>query len=384
MDLELAELLDRPDPLFLHVARHDAGECAAQVRGQQMRFLVLVQRQVAHVLVRGTERLLEFRVDLQAPVEVVRVAARLAELAHLADPLLHLARHRIRVVDDDLVAPLRRLAQGQADELVDLFEVFARRRRPCKHERERLFRVVRVEQDAEDVQDLFRRAGAAREHDDAVARAHEGFQALLDVRHDHEVVDDRVRRLGRDDARLRDAEIAAALQALLGVADGGALHRALHRTRAAARADIEFAQAELVAHVLRVVVLDAVDRVPAPAHDEVRIALRLDHVGVAQDVEDGVRDALGAREVEARIVRHLEVHVDDVAQDREQVLVDTLDHLAVHEGVGRRAADVELDAAFTLDDLDVEVLVAFEQLLAVVDRTAGVEHRQRAFAEDLV
>ena len=217
-----------------------------------------------------------------------------------------------------------------------------------------------------------------------MARAHEGFQALLDVRHDHEVVDDRVRRLGRDDARLRDAEVAAALQALLGVADGGALHRALHRARTAARADIEFAQAELVAHVLRIVVLDAVDRVAAPAHDEVRIALRLEHVGVAQDVEDGVRDAFRSREVEARVVRHLEIHVDDVAQDREQVLVDPLDHLALDEGVGGRAADIELDAAFALDDLDVEILVPFEQFLAVVDRTAGVQYRQRAFAEDLV
>ena len=217
-----------------------------------------------------------------------------------------------------------------------------------------------------------------------MARAHEGFQALLDVRHDHEVVDDRVRRLGRDDARLRDAEIAAALQALLRVADRRALHRALHRARAAARADIEFAQPELVADVLGVVVLDAVDRVAAPAHDEVRIALRLDHVRVAQDVEDGVRDAFRAREVEARIVRHLEIHVDDVAQDREQVLVDPLDHLAVDEGVRGRAADIELDAAFALDDLDVEILVTLEQFLAVVDRAAGIQHRQRAFTEDLV
>jgi hypothetical protein len=56
-------------------------------------------------------------------------------------------------------------------------------------------------------------------------------------------------------------------------------------------------------------------------------------------------------QVEARIVGDLEVHVDDIAQHREQVLVDTLDHLAVDEGVRRRAADIELDAALALDDL---------------------------------
>jgi hypothetical protein len=134
-----------------------------------------------------------------------------------------------------------------ADEAVDLLEVFARRRGAGEDQRERHLHIVRMQQDAEDVQDFLGGAGAAREHDDAVAGAHEGFQALLDVRHDHQVVDDRVRRLGGDDARLRDAEVAAALQALLGVADGGALHRALHRARAAAGADIQFAQAELVA-----------------------------------------------------------------------------------------------------------------------------------------
>ena len=81
--------------------------------------------------------------------------------------------------------------------------------RAREDQRERLARVRRVEQDAEQVEDLLGGADAAREHDDAVAQAHEGLEALLDVRHDHELVDDRVRRLRRDDPGLGDADVAA-------------------------------------------------------------------------------------------------------------------------------------------------------------------------------
>src|SRR3546814_9164266 len=90
----------------------------------------------------------------------------------------------------------------------------------------------------------------------------------------HQLVDDRVRRLGGDDARLGDADVARAALALLGVGDGGALHRALHRTRAAAGADVQAAQAQLVADVLGVLVLVAVDGVAAPADDEVGVGRR--------------------------------------------------------------------------------------------------------------
>src|SRR3546814_9793683 len=96
----------------------------------------------------------------------------------------------------------------------------------------------------------------------------------LDVRHDHQLVDDRVRRLGGDDARLGDADVARAALALLGVGDGGALHRTLHRAGAAAGADVQAAQAQLVADVLGVLVLVAVDGVAAPADDEVGVGRR--------------------------------------------------------------------------------------------------------------
>ena len=97
---------------------------------------------------------------------------------------------------------------------------------------------------------------------------------------------------------LGDADVAAVLDALLGMADGGALHGALHRARAAARADIERAQAQLVADVLRVLVFGAADRVPAPADDEVRARLVVEQARVAHDVEYRVGDVGRIGEIE--------------------------------------------------------------------------------------
>ncbi len=161
---------------------------------------------------------------------------------------------------------------------------------PGQHHLERLLGVGRIEQDAQQVEDFLGRADAAREHHDAMREAHEGLEALFDVRHDHELVDDGIRRLGGDDAGLGEADVAAADDALLGMADGRALHRALHRARAAAGADIEAAQAQLVAHLLGVLVLLGADRVAAPADDQVRLGLAVEHPRIAQDVEHRVGD----------------------------------------------------------------------------------------------
>ena len=60
----------------------------------------------------------------------------------------------------------------------------------------------RIHQDAQQVEEFFCRTGTAREDDDAVANADEGFQTFLDVRQDHQFVNDRVRRFGGDDPRL--------------------------------------------------------------------------------------------------------------------------------------------------------------------------------------
>ena len=197
---------------------------------------------------------------------------------------------------------------------------------------------------------------------------------------DRELVDDRVRRLGRDDARLGQADVAARLDALLGMADGRALHRALHRARAAARADVEAAQAELVAHELGVLVLVAADRVPAPAHDDVGPHARLQQARIAQHAVHRVGDARGLAQLDAAVLVDLAVDVEDVAQHREQVLLDAADHAAVDERGGRRIVQLELDAPGLAHDVDVEVGVAVEDRARVVGLAAAVQHRQRAAA----
>jgi hypothetical protein len=197
-------------------------------------------------------------------------------------------------------------------------------------------------------------ADAAGEHDDAVADADEGLQALLDVRHDHQVVDDRVRRLGGDDARLGQADVARHGAALLGMGDGGALHRALHRARAAAGADVQAAQAQLVAHLLGVQVFVARDRVAAPAHHQVRVT-RVEDARIAQQAEHRVGDALGRLQL-GRVGRaHLDGHVGQVAHDGEQQFGDTADDLAVDEGHRRCVDQVDAHAAILLRHLDVEI-----------------------------
>ncbi len=216
-----------------------------------------------------------------------------------------------------------------------------------------------------------------------VRHAHEGFEALLDVRHDHQMVDDRIRRLGGDDAGLGDADVAVGAAALLGVADGGALHRPLHRPRAAAGADVEAAQAELVADLLGVLVFVALDRMATPAHDQVRVEMRAQDAGIAQDLEYGVGDAVRLLQVEAA---GLDVagDVGDVAHDREQQLADAADDLALDEGITRRIQQFKLDAAILLVHLDVEIGVAIKQRARIVGSGTAGEHGQRAAAHQLV
>ena len=89
-------------------------------------------------------------------------------------------------------------------------------------------------------------------------------------------------------------------------------------------------------------------------------------------------------EVEPAALDDLVGDEDHVAQHREQVLLDAADHLAVDEGLPGRVLDLELDAPGLAHQLDLEVLVAVEDLLGVVAFAAGVQHRQRALAEQLV
>src|SRR5262252_1379802 len=117
-----------------------------------------------------------------------------------------------------------------------------------------------------------------------MTRTHERFETLLDIRHDHEVIDDGVGWLSCDDARLGDADIPSGMHALLAVPDGRALHRAFHRARAATGADIQIAESHFVADFLRVVVFGGADRMPAPTNNEVGTAAIIEHTRIAQDV----------------------------------------------------------------------------------------------------
>jgi hypothetical protein len=76
--------------------------------------------------------------------------------------------------------------------------------------------------------------------------------------------------------------------------------------------------------------------------------------------------------------------IDDVAQHREQMLLDAVDHVAVDKCGRRRVGDLELDAPGMAQDLHVEVAVVLEDLLGVVAFAAGIEHRQRTVAKQRV
>ena len=75
---------------------------------------------------------------------------------------------------------------------------------------------------------------------------------------------------------------------------------------------------------------------------------------------------------------------DHVAQHREHVFLDAADHLAVDEGLARRVLHLQLDAPGLAHQLHLEVLVTVEDFLGVVALAAGVQHGQRALAEQRV
>ena len=94
----------------------------------------------------------------------------------------------------------------------DPAEVLLAAGRARENDRERLLLVRRVEKDAEQVEDLLGGACPAGKHDDAVAGAHECLEPLLDVRQDHQLVHDRIGRLGRHDAGLGEPDVASVVE----------------------------------------------------------------------------------------------------------------------------------------------------------------------------
>ncbi len=76
--------------------------------------------------------------------------------------------------------------------------------------------------------------------------------------------------------------------------------------------------------------------------------------------------------------------VDDVAHDREQELVDAANDAPIDERFGRRIAELELDAAILLQDLDVEIGILLEDRARIVVVAALRQYRKRATTQQLV
>ena len=132
---------------------------AARSGGRQ----VAADLEARHRLVGGDERLLEDAFHPQPPVVVVRVVVAVAEVPHAAHVAEHPGGDGRRIPDDDLVALPGRGAERGADEGVDALQVGPARLGAGQDQRQRDVLVVRVQQDAEQEQDLLGRTHAARE-----------------------------------------------------------------------------------------------------------------------------------------------------------------------------------------------------------------------------
>src|SRR5690625_6542623 len=85
-----------------------------------------------------------------------------------------------------------------------------------KHHRERNVPVIRMQQNAQNIENLLGGTSAAGKDHNTVPGTHESLEALFDVGHDHQLVDNRVGRFGGDDARLADTQIPASVHSTLG------------------------------------------------------------------------------------------------------------------------------------------------------------------------
>ena len=62
--------------------------------------------------------------------------------------------------------------------------------------------ILMAQLNTQDIEQLLGGTWATWEYDQHVTKAHEGLEALFDIRHDHEVGDKRIRRLSGDNRRL--------------------------------------------------------------------------------------------------------------------------------------------------------------------------------------
>ena len=333
------------------------------------------------------KRHLQVRRDANRPVKAIGVIGLATALFHQRHRFFHLPRHFRRIVDDDPIVTTGGLAQSMGDKLVQHAEVVGALFRSGEDQRQHLRFVLRMHQNTQQIEQLFGSADAAREDNDPVGDAHEGFQTLFDIRHDDQFVDQRVRRFCGNDGRFGHADKAAVFVALLRVADGGAFHRGLHRARPAAGADVQFAQSQLRTDAAGVEIFVFINGVTAPADDHVRCFADVQRAGVAQDRKHQVGDMDRTFQIEVREANgivDLAVNEQDIAQHGEQVGLQGTDNTPVNESFFRRVDQFQLHATFATQHVNIEVFKTGEQLLAVIGQAPRVKHSKRAVAKELI
>ncbi len=245
VDLIRPELFNCADPYLFHVPRHDAREGATQVGSQHFHRLIRIEFEVRHVLMRRLEGYLKIRCDTDGPVKTVGIPGITTILFHQRHRFFHLTGHFCGIVNNNAVVTARIFAQRMHDKLVQHAEVVGALFRAGQDQRQNLIFVGRIHQDPQQIKQLFRRAYAAREDDDAVRDTDKRLKTFFDIRHNNQFVNQRVRRLSSDDRWLGHADKTAFFIALLCVSYCRAFHRRFHRARTATGTDIQFAQAEL-------------------------------------------------------------------------------------------------------------------------------------------
>ena len=216
----------------------------------------------------------------------------------------------------------RGFTQRVYDKLVQHAEVVGALFRPGQDQRQDLIFVGRVHQNTQQIEQLFRCPHAAREDDDAVGDTNKRFKTFFDIRHDNQLVNQRVRWFSGDDGRLGHANKPSLFVALLRVTHCGTFHWRFHRTRTTSGTDIQLAQAKLGAHPTRIKVFGFVNGVTAPADDHVRRFTHVQGTGVAQNREHQVGDmdrAFQVEMLETACVVDLPVNKQDVTQHGKQV-----------------------------------------------------------------
>ena len=73
--------------------------------------------------------------------------------------------------------------------------------------------------------------------------------------------------------------------------------------------------------------------------------------------------------------------VDDIPQDREQVLTDCPKHLSINERMRRRIDQFQFQPPGLRYQADIEVGMRFHQCLTVVGFHPGIQDRQGALAK---